>query len=98
MDPTDTSSTDSASNIASAVASIFQNGVTAYVDSQAIQKGYQIQNPVYYNAGVPGGQPAPYAPLLSGAPAGASLIPSSSSSLLLILGVVVVAALIFRKG
>lgn len=98
MDPTDTSSSSSAGDIASAVASIFQNGVTAYVDSQAIQRGYQIQNPVYYNAGVPGGQPAPYVPVLSGAPASASLVPSSSNSLLLILGVVVVAALIFRKG
>jgi len=67
---------------AAAIAQIFSTGVTAYVDSQAIQRGYQINNPVYYQSGYPAGVGTGYAP----SNAGASVrVGASSNGLLLLL-------------
>src|SRR5579872_873377 len=52
---------------AAAIAQIFSTGVTAYVDSQAIQRGYSINNPQYFAAGYPGGIGNPYGATPQGA-------------------------------
>lgn len=87
----DDSSDGSGSDLAGSIAQIFSTGVTAYVDSQAIQKGYTINNPQYYQAGYPGGVGLPY----GSAPAGSGLIAppaaSASSGLLLLVAIVVIA-------
>jgi len=84
------------SGTAAAIAQIFSTGVTAYTDSQAIQRGYTIQNPRYYQGGYPGGVGTPYAT----GPQGASIVapgPLSGAAggstllLLLVLGVVFIA-------
>ncbi len=86
------------SGTAQALAQIFSTGVTAYVDSQAIQRGYSINNPQYYAAGYPGGVSNTY----GATPQGASIVPPSLTSgtsgifLLPIVGVVAFALL--RKG
>lgn len=81
-----------AGTIAQALAQMFSTGVTAYTDSQAIQRGYTISNPRYFQSGYPGGVSNPYA----AAPQGAGVVaapPSSGNGLLLLLivGVVVFA-------
>lgn len=87
------------SDLAPAIASIFQSGVTAYVDSQAIQRGYTINNPQYYNAGYPGGVGTPYGPSPAGAPTqltAPGALTSSSGGLLLI-GLLIVGAVLLLK-
>lgn len=85
----DTTSGDpSGGSTAAALAQIFSTGVTAYTDSQAIQAGYTINNPQYYNAGYPAGGSVAYAPTSAGAPVAASS-GTSSSTLLLIAGALV---------
>jgi hypothetical protein len=74
-------------NTAAALAQIFSTGVTAYVDSQAIQRGYQINNPQYFQSGYPAGQGVGYMP--SSAGVGYSTSSSSSTALLLIAGALV---------
>ncbi len=88
-----TSSTDTAA-IAGAIAQIFSTGVTAYTDSQAIQRGYQINDPRYYQAGYPAGVSVPY----GATPAGAGVVVSASSNKLLLVVIVAAAAfLLLRK-
>lgn len=79
---------------AQAIAQIFQTGVTAYVDSQAIQRGYQINDPRYFNAGYPGGVGTIYRPATQGVGVMASGSISPLTLLLLIGG----AYLLLRKG
>lgn len=74
-------------NTAAAIAQIFSTGVTAYVDSQAIQRGYQINNPQYFQSGYPAGQASVYSPTTAGQ--SVSLGGSSSTMLLLLAGAVV---------
>jgi hypothetical protein len=99
-DTTSSSSDQSGgSDIAGSIAQIFSTGVTAYVDSQAIQRGYQINNPQYYAGGYPGGVSNPY----GATPAGASIVPpggalGSSSSLMLLLVIGLVAFVALRKA
>jgi hypothetical protein len=71
---------------AGAIAQIFSTGVTAYVDSQAIQRGYQINNPQYFQSGYPAGQGVGYAPTSAGSGVSASLSGSSNGLLYLLIG------------
>ncbi len=91
-DATASSGTDS---VAAAIAQIFSTGVTAYVDSQAIQRGYQINDPRYYQSGYPAGVSVPY----GATPAGAGVAVSASSTrTLLVFGLIAVAAfLVLRR-
>ncbi len=84
----------SSDGTASAIAQIFSTGVTAYVDSQAIQRGYQINNPRYFQSGYPAGQGVTYSPTSAGAPIGQG---SSSNTLLLVGIAAVVLFLVLRK-
>jgi len=91
----DDSSSSGGTNYAAAIASIFQTGVTAYVDSQAIQRGYQINDPRYYQSGYPAGVSLPY----GATPAGASVTATASGNkTLLILAAIVAVILVMRKG
>jgi hypothetical protein len=65
-----------------ALAQIFSTGVTAYVDSQAIQRGYQINNPQYFQSGYPAGVGAVYAPSQAGT---GNTAPAASSNMTLLL-------------
>lgn len=77
-------------NTAAAIAQIFSTGVTAYVDSQAIQRGYQINNPQYYQSGYPAGQGVGYySPTTAGQGVSASLTGSSNTMIYLVLAGVV---------
>jgi hypothetical protein len=90
----DVSSSDAAS-IASSIAQIFSTGVTAYTDSQAIQRGYQINDPRYYQSGYPGGVGTPYGATPAGA--GVAVTASSQKTLLFVVVVAAVLFLAFRK-
>ena len=46
-------------DVAGALAQIFSTGVTAYYDSQAIQRGFQINDPRYFQGGYPAGVTVP---------------------------------------
>lgn len=83
----------SAGQIAASIAQIFQTGVTAYTDSQAIQRGYQINDPRYYQSGYPAGVSVPY----GATPAGAGVAVSASGNKTLLLVVIVVAAVLLLK-
>lgn len=84
----------SAGQIAGAIAQIFSTGVTAYTDSQAIQRGYQINDPRYFQSGYPAGVSIPY----GATPAGAGVaVSASSGKTLLIVAVAVVALLLIAK-
>lgn len=91
MDGYGNDTTASGSGTAAALAQIFSTGVTAYVDSQAIQNGYQINNPQYYQAGYPAGQGVSYTPTTAGQ--GNAALPGISSNTLLLL--VAAAAVLF---
>lgn len=86
-------SSGSAGQIASAIAQIFSTGVTAYTDSQAIQRGYQINDPRYYQSGYPAGVGIPY----GATPAGASLGVAASGNKTLLLIVLAVAVVFLLK-
>lgn len=88
----DTSTSDPGT--AAAIAQIFSTGVTAYVDSQAIQRGYQINNPQYYQSGYPAGQGVGYTPTSAGNPVTAG---GSTSSILLLLVGAVLLYLVLKK-
>jgi hypothetical protein len=83
-----TASDPNSSGTAAALAQIFSTGVTAYVDSQAIQNGYQINNPQYYQSGYPAGQGVSYTPTSAGQ-ASTPIAGSSSTVMLLLVGAVV---------
>jgi hypothetical protein len=85
-----TASDPNSGSTASALAQIFSTGVTAYVDSQAIQSGYQINNPQYFQSGYPAGVGVSYTPTSAGQ--GAPAMASSSTTLLLL---VAAAAVLF---
>jgi hypothetical protein len=85
--------TSSAVSIAQSIAQIFQTGVTAYTDSQAIQRGYQINDPRYYQSGYPAGVSVPY----GATPAGAGVAVTSSSRTVLLVVVALAAFLLLRK-
>jgi hypothetical protein len=85
-----TASDPNGGSTASALAQIFSTGVTAYVDSQAIQNGYQINNPQYYQAGYPAGAGVSYTPTSAGQ--GVAAGGMSTNTLLLI---VAAAAVLF---
>lgn len=85
-------STSSAGQIAGAIAQIFSTGVTAYTDSQAIQRGYQINDPRYYQSGYPAGVGVPYGATPAGA--GVALSASGNKTLLLVVVAVVVVFLL----
>lgn len=90
----DDSSSSGGANYAAAIASIFQTGVTAYVDSQAIQRGYQINDPRYYQSGYPAGVSLPY----GATPAGASVaVTANGNRTLLIVLAIAAAYLLLRK-
>lgn len=93
-DQTASSSDQGGSNIASAIAQIFATGVTAYVDSQAIQRGYQINDPRYYQAGYPAGVSLPYGYQQQGASVAVSSNSNNGSMLLLLIVAVVAVALL----
>lgn len=82
-------------SIAASLAQIFSTGVTAYVDSQAIQNGYSINDPRYYQSGYPGGVSTPYGPTFSGQPV--SAVANSSNSGLLLIGLIVVGAVLLLR-
>lgn len=84
-------------NYAAAIAQIFQTGVTAYTDSQAIQRGYQINDPRYYQSGYPAGVSLPYGATPAGASVSATATASSSKTLLILVALVAV-FLVMRKG
>ncbi len=93
-----TATTDVSSNdpgTAQAIAQIFSTGVTAYVDSQAIQRGYQINNPQYFQSGYPAGQGVGYTPVSAGA--GVTAGPSSSNTLIYLLIGGVLLYLVLKK-
>lgn len=85
----------SSDGTASAIAQIFSTGVTAYVDSQAIQRGYQINNPQYFQSGYPAGRGVTYSSLSAGAPGPAA--GGGSNTLLLVAVAAVVLFLVLRK-
>lgn len=94
-DPTQANGQPGDASTAAAIADIFRTGVTAYVDSQAIQRGYQINNPQYFNAGYPGGIGTPY----NATGQGVSIRPPANpntTALLLIVAAVVVVMLVAR--
>jgi hypothetical protein len=93
MDGYGNDTTATTDGTAAAIAQIFSTGVTAYVDSQAIQRGYQINNPQYFQSGYPAGTASGYQPT----PAGASIQASASSNSTLIIIVIAVAALFLLK-
>jgi hypothetical protein len=82
-DDTTSNGDPSGGSTAAALAQIFSTGVTAYTDSQAIQAGYTINNPQYYQAGYPAGAGVTYTPSQAGAPVG-SAAPSSNTVLLIV--------------
>jgi len=92
-----TAQDDNSSNgpsYAQAIADIFRTGVTAYTDSQAIQRGYQINDPRYYQSGYPAGVGIPY----GATPAGAGVaISANSNKTLLVVLLVVVAVVALKK-
>lgn len=90
------SSTDPSTgqSIAASIAQIFSTGVTAYVDSQAVQNGYTINDPRYFQAGYPAGYGTPYGQLPAGA--GVSL-KASGSNVWLLVGLGLVAFLLLRR-
>lgn len=91
---TTATSDNTAGDIAQAIAQIFTTGVTAYTDGQAIQRGYQINDPRYFQSGYPAGIGFPY----GATPQGAGVAVSASSSrTLLLLGVVVIAFLLLKR-
>lgn len=90
----DDSSSTGGVNYAAAIAQIFQTGVTAYTDSQAIQRGYQINDPRYFQGGYPAGVSNVY----GATPAGASVAVSASGNKTLLLVVIVVAAVLLLKN
>ena len=90
----DTGSSDAAS-IAASIAQIFSTGVTAYTDSQAIQRGYQINDPRYYQSGYPAGVGSPYGPTPAGA--GVAVSATGSSKLLLVVVLAAAAFLLLKK-
>jgi hypothetical protein len=83
---------------AAAIAQIFSTGVTAYFDSQAIQRGYQINNPQYFQSGYLAGQAVPYASQPMGQPGalvpGAAASSSTSTLILLVLAGVILYAVL----
>jgi hypothetical protein len=83
MDGYGNDTTASNNSTAGAIAQIFSTGVTAYVDSQAIQRGYQINNPQYFQSGYPAGQGVGYAPTA----AGQGVTAAASTNSLLILAI-----------
>lgn len=76
--------TTAQNNTAQAIAQIFQTGFTAYTDGQAIQRGYQINDPRYFQSGYPAGVGTYYRPANAGA--GVALTGSSNSLMLLLIG------------
>lgn len=84
MDGYGNDTTATSDGTAAAIAQIFSTGVTAYVDSQAIQRGYQINNPQYFQSGYPAGVGTGYAPTSAGA--GVALSSNSNGLLWLIVG------------
>jgi hypothetical protein len=78
-----TASDPNGGSTAAALAQIFSTGVTAYTDSQAIQNGYTINNPQYFQAGYPAGTGVTYTPSNAGAPVSAGG-PSSNTVLLIV--------------
>ncbi len=84
MDGYGNDTTAQTDNTAAAIAQIFSTGITAYTDSQAIQRGYQINDPRYYQSGYPAGVGAGYMPTQAGA--GVALSSSSSGLLWLLVG------------
>jgi hypothetical protein len=88
---TTATSDPSGGSTAAALAQIFSTGVTAYTDSQAIQAGYQINNPQYFQSGYPAGAGVSYTPTSAGQAPPATAGISSNSVLLL----VVAAAVLF---
>lgn len=93
-DTTASNTDNSGASIAQSIAQIFATGVTAYTDSQAIQAGYQINNPQYFQSGYPAGVGTVYSPTAAGA--GVS-VTASSNRTLLIIGVIAVVALLLLK-
>jgi len=89
----DDSSGSSAGQIAGAIAQIFSTGVTAYTDSQAIQRGYQINDPRYYQSGYPAGVGVQY----GATPAGAGVALQASGNKTLLLVLLAVAAVFLLK-
>lgn len=79
MDGYGNDTTAQSNSTAGAIAQIFSTGITAYVDSQAIQRGYQINDPRYFQSGYPAGVGYVYNPTNAG---GSVRLSSSSSSLL----------------
>src|SRR5258708_414064 len=91
---TTATSDNSSGQIAGAIAQIFSTGVTAYTDSQAIQRGYQINDPRYYQSGYPAGVGTLYTPT----PAGAGVaVSASSNKTLLLVGVGILALFLFMR-
>jgi hypothetical protein len=80
-------------SIAQSLAQIFSTGVTAYVDGQAIQAGYQINDPRYYQSGYPAGVGIGYSPYQ----AGVSVQAQTGSKGLLLLGIGVLALFLLMK-
>lgn len=90
-----TAQADSGVGYAQAIAQIFQTGVTAYTDSQAIQRGYQINDPRYYQSGYPAGVGVPYGATPAGA--GVALSASSNKTLLIVAALAAVLFLALKK-
>lgn len=89
-----TASDPNGGSTAAALAQIFSTGFTAYVDSQAIQNGYQINNPQYFQSGYPAGQGVGYTPSSAGQGQG---VASSSNTLLLIVAAAAVLFFALKK-
>ena len=85
----------SGADYAQAIAQIFQTGVTAFTDGQAIQRGYQINDPRYYQSGYPAGVGVPYGATPAGA--GVSVSASSNKTLLILAALAAVLFLAMRK-
>jgi hypothetical protein len=64
------------------------------VDSQAIQRGYQINNPQYYQSGYPAGQGVGYSPTSAGVAVTAG---GSSNTVLLLLAAAVLVYVLMKR-
>lgn len=92
----DTTAT-SGQDTANAIAQIFATGVTAYTDSQAIQAGYQINDPRYFQSGYPAGVSYGYGPTSAGAGVRVGASASSSNSVLLLIAGVALLFFVLKK-
>jgi hypothetical protein len=93
----DDSSSSGGVNYAQAIAQIFQTGVTAYTDSQAIQRGYQINDPRYFQGGYPAGVSNVYGATPAGASVAVGGTTGGQKTLILVIALVAAYLIVIKK-